>query len=102
MHDAFQHIAQNIEKVECFGRPWWWSGESNVGTCVPRSEYIFTAPGYVSPGTTTKFYAVVRNPKSAGTLDVELWDRTSQPGRTDTKLASKTYQFENKGEARRD
>ncbi|XP_029844079.3 alpha-2-macroglobulin-like protein 1 isoform X3 [Ixodes scapularis] len=59
-------------------------------------EYIFTAPGYVSPGTTTKFYAVVRNPKSAGTLDVELWDRTSQPGRTDTKLASKTYQFENK------
>ncbi|KAM7284946.1 hypothetical protein ISCGN_031944 [Ixodes scapularis] len=64
-------------------------------------EYIFTAPGYVSPGTTTKFYAVVRNPKSAGTLDVELWDRTSQPGRTDTKLASKTYQFENKGEPRR-
>ncbi|CAN8029049.1 unnamed protein product [Ixodes persulcatus] len=59
-------------------------------------EYIFTAPGYVNPGTTTKFYAVVRNPKSAGTLDVELWDRTSQPGRTDTKLASKTYQFENK------
>lgn len=59
-------------------------------------EYIFTAPGYVHPGTTTKFFAVVRNPKSAGTLDVELWDRTSQPGRTDTKLASKTYQFENK------
>ncbi|KAK8760751.1 hypothetical protein V5799_027979 [Amblyomma americanum] len=56
-----------------------------------NSEYLVTAPGFLTPNSDIKITAVVTNSSSAGQLEVDLWGTRSGIDQNSTVLASRTY-----------